>query len=154
MEAKAHKAELDGETGGKPLKRNASRDSRLNHERIGKAIDQANSGLQALTRTDGWSLRRDRCFQMTNRFAWAWKLVDLGIPVVLVYLGFLGATEMSDQGAPLSDGRDWHACVKSHAAGMVPEEIWERPYQTLDGSSFVSRIVSVRQSLTAARMPA
>ena len=32
---------------------------------------------------------------MSNRFAWAWKLADLGVPVVLVYLGFFRALFMT-----------------------------------------------------------
>ncbi len=76
----------------------------------------------------------------------------LGVPVVLVYLGFLGATEMSDQGAPLSNGDYWQGCVLSHAAGTIPEEAWEQRYETRDGTSFVPRILSVQQPLTAARV--
>lgn len=38
---------------------------------------------------------------MSNRFAWAWKLATMEVPVVLVYLGFLNATEMGDQGSLL-----------------------------------------------------
>ncbi len=79
VEAKAHRSELDEETGGKVLKDGASEASRRNHERIGKAIDEANVGLRTLTRTRSWALRRDSCYQMANRFAWAWKLVDLGV---------------------------------------------------------------------------
>ena len=52
---------------------------------------------------------------MSNRFAWAWKLTDLGIPIVLVYLGFLGATEMKDNGQPLADAGAWESIVKRHS---------------------------------------
>jgi hypothetical protein len=40
-----------------------------------------------------WALSRDWCYQMSNRFAWAWKLVELGKPVILIYLGFLAYDE-------------------------------------------------------------
>ena len=100
VEAKAHQAELERESGGKRLERDASRNSRRNHGRIGKAIEEANVGLRSLTGDQEWGLSRDSCYQMANRFAWAWKLASLGMPVVLVYLGFLNAIEMSDEGDP------------------------------------------------------
>jgi hypothetical protein len=41
-----------------------------------------------------WALSRDWCYQMSIRFAWAWKLAGLGKPVILIYLGFLAYDEM------------------------------------------------------------
>ena len=73
VEAKAHRAELDSESGGKRMKLGASSASRQNHERIGKTIEEANEGCQALTRVQAWGLSRDSCYQMANRFAWAWE---------------------------------------------------------------------------------
>ena len=51
--------------------------------------------------------------------------MDLGVPVVLVFLGFLNATEMSDKGHPFCDDADWEACVKAHAKHRVPKGMWE-----------------------------
>lgn len=150
VEAKAHWSELKSE--GKKLDVNASSGSRRNHERIGDAIDKANVGLRKLTGDPTWALSRDEFYQISNRFAWAWKLVDLGVPVVLVYLGFLHADEMSDEGAPFSDHSDWVDCVTTHAKHRVPTTAWGREWKTPTGTSFVTRIVSSRQSLTAARM--
>ena len=44
-------------------------------------------------------------YSLCNRVAWAWKLAQLGVPVVWVYLGFLNATEMLDQGQPSATAR-------------------------------------------------
>jgi len=142
VEAKAHWAELEKEEAGKKLRADASPDSRRNHCRIGNAIEEANAGLRALTNHESWALSRDSCYQMANRFAWAWKLVDLGIPVILVYLGFLDAVEMSDQGDPFSDRSDWTACVKAHARDAVPEGAWERFWSARQGACFVPRIMT------------
>ncbi len=152
VEAKAHDAELEREAGDKKLRAGANCNSRHNHERIGRAIEEANVGLRSLTGDMGWSLSRDSCYQMANRFAWAWKLVSLGMPVVLVYLGFLDAIEMSDESNPFRRHAEWVECVKMHAIGKVPEEAWDRSWMAPDGTSFVPRIMSVRQSLTATRM--
>ena len=152
VEAKAHSAELEKEAGGKRLASNASCDSRRNHERIGGAIEDANVGLRSLTGDPKWALSRDSCYQMANRFVWAWKLASIGMPVVLVYLGFLNAIAMSDEGDPFCRHADWVECVKTHAKGKVPEGAWDRSWKAPGGSCFVPRIMSVRQSLTAARI--
>ena len=71
---------------------------------------------------------------------------------MLVYLGFLNAIEMSDEGEPFFEHADWVDCVKAHAKGKVPEEAWNRDWEAPDGTMFVPRIISVNQSLTAARL--
>jgi len=155
VEAKAHRAELERERGRKKLDGNASPKSLKNHERIGKAIQEANEGLQSITGLEAWGLSRDsyyQYYQMSNRFAWAWKLASLGTPVVLVYLGFLNSIEMSDEGDPFAEHADWVDCVKEHAKGKVPEEAWDRRWELNNVTVFVPRIVSVHQPLTAARM--
>ena len=55
----------------------------------------------------GWHLSRDTHYQLTNRFAWAWTIAMLGVPVVLIYLGFLQANDMRDEGAPFVSAADW-----------------------------------------------
>ena len=149
VEAKAHSAELKSDGKSQP---NASDGSRRNHARIEGAIDEANVGLQQLTNNAGWSLSRDHCYQIANRFAWAWKIAELGVPVVLVYLGFLDALEMSDKGDTFADSEDWERCVRAHAKGQVPDGVWEQPWYTPRGGLFAARIVAVRQPLRAARM--
>ena len=111
VEAKAHWDEFS--ENGKKLSTNTNKE---NHQSIGDAIQEANTALG-----EGWNLSRDSHYQLCNRFAWAWKLSQLGIPVVLVYLGFLHATEMND---PFLNPEDWKKCLLAHAKGIVPEEIW------------------------------
>lgn len=53
-----------------------------------------------------WAISRDSRYQKSNRFAWACKLAGLGLPVVLMYLGFVRADEMRDRRAPLADAGD------------------------------------------------
>jgi hypothetical protein len=70
-----------------------------------------------------WALSRDWNYQMSNRFAWAWKLADLGIPVILVHLGFLNAHEMNDKGRPFADHEDWTRAVMRHSQALFPAEV-------------------------------
>ena len=57
--------------------------------------------------------------------AWSWKLASLGVPVVLIYLGFLHAGEMADKGNPIEDSEAWSRMVKAHSQGLVPETAWD-----------------------------
>jgi hypothetical protein len=128
VEAKAHGGELDEKPTGKrpPTTLNGWK----NHQRIGRAIADASAELQSATGLP-WAVSRDRCYQLSNRFAWSWKLASLGIPVVLVYLGFLDAVEMP-QPRFHSDGKDehcWKSTVLKYSAGVVPPQVWNDGFQ-------------------------
>jgi hypothetical protein len=114
VEAKAHAGELG--RGGKPAGNAA------NHQRIEAAIAEANDALGGAA--NQWRLSCASHYQMCNRFAWAWKVASLGVPVVLVYLGFLRAAEMGE-GAFATDAA-WRECVTKHAREIAPPDIWDR----------------------------
>lgn len=145
IEAKAHDTELIGESAGKRSRAGASRDSMANHERIGSAINSASENLREATALP-WNLSRDSHYQMANRFAWAWKLTQVGFPVVLVYLGFLGAQEMSDRGKPFANASDWEQLVKAHSAPLFPPSVWNRRL-TCNGQALIPLIRSLEQPL-------
>lgn len=138
IEAKAHDQELEGETAGRRLGDKASDDRRRSHAKIGRAIGSACRGLELATSLP-WGISRDSHYQMSNRFAWAWKLTELGIPVVLIYLGFLKATEMSDRGRPFADDADWEQHVRRHSAKLFPGDVWGRSW-TCHGQKFIPLI--------------
>ena len=118
IEAKAYDKEL--KTEGKSF---SSKSSRRNHEQIGGAIDEASHHLRIVTEGD-WNLSRDSHYQLSNRFAWSWKLASLGIPVVLIYLGFLKAYEMTDLGDPFHYESKWSDVLRDHCEGIVDEACW------------------------------
>jgi hypothetical protein len=120
IEAKAHDLELkcDGKSEG----------DAGNDRQILSAIGGANQALNGIV--PGWAITRDSHYQLSNRFAWAWKVASLGVPVILVYLGFLGADEMSRCGQPFSSDQEWKSLMMDHAAELVPEAAWERRLQT------------------------
>lgn len=119
VEAKAHAKEL--KTDGKSFDKDATDGSKDNHDKIGDAIKEANDYLNNETGYK-WNLSRDSHYQLSNRFAWSWKLASMGVPVVLVYLGFLNA----DIGEPFNSYKDWEKCVLTHSKGIVPGEVWEQ----------------------------
>ena len=119
VEAKAHDRELSAS--GKPYP--TTPNGHKNHQQIGVAIQQATADLNRLYPC--WSLSRDSHYQLCNRFAWTWKLTSLGVPVVLIYLGFLHAEDMADRGSPIENHEAWSRIVKEHSQGLVPETVWD-----------------------------
>jgi hypothetical protein len=126
IESKAHDQELiKEETGRKNIESPVAGNSRRNLMRIDWAIRDASVALSEDTGLP-WALSRDWNYQMSNRFAWAWKLTDLGIPVIVVYLGFLKADEISDLGKPFTDSMDWQNVVTRHSQALFPASVWDR----------------------------
>jgi hypothetical protein len=136
VEAKAHRGELhrDGKDPG----------NSENDKCISAAVAAANYALGGAAA--GWNLCTDTHYQLCNRFAWAWKIASLGVPVVLVYLGFLDADEMGDGALPTPEA--WRSCLIAHADGVVPLGAWEQRLPA-GGSWFVPIIRAARVSAVA-----
>lgn len=115
VEAKAHKSEFSDDRCGATNQRN--------YQRIKVALNEANEALCALV--PGFSLSADSFYQLSNRFAFAWKLVSMGVPVVLVYLGFINAHEMED---PFKSDIEWREHVLSRSRAIIPEKAWNRTF--------------------------
>jgi len=122
VEAKAHEKELTEESHGKKLKVDATYDSEKNHASIGVAIHEANNGIKDM----GFevSISRDNCYQLSNRVGHAWWLANQGIPVVLLYLGFLDCQDMNDGKNKLFHSpKDWEDCFLNHAKQVGVDSI-------------------------------
>lgn len=139
VEAKAHSNELSGAGKSKPTTDNGWK----NHARIGSAIEEANTGLRRVA-GGTWQLSRDEHYQLANRFAWSWKLASLGVPVVLIYLGFLNAKEMARDGVLFRSKSDWTRTLKDHARGVADEACWGK-HLKVNGTSLrpVIRVAEV-----------
>lgn len=125
VEAKAHHKELNGESKGKQLKKDASQDSLANHAKIGITIEEANAGINKII--GGVSISRDKCYQLSNRVAHAWWLANHDIPVVLIYLGFLNAEDMNYGGRKLfKNHEDWETCFIDHAVKVGADRILDK----------------------------
>ena len=143
IEAKAHVNELSPR-GKTPPKASASDDSQKNHERIDRAIKEAAIGLQSATGKD-WNISRDTHYQLSNRFAWSWKLVSLCIPVVLVYLGFLNAQDMT--GKELFRSCDhWEKALMDYSKDVIDNTCWGK-WLEFDGVPLLPLIRACNQSL-------
>ncbi|NLO44871.1 MAG: hypothetical protein GX106_07990 [Candidatus Cloacimonetes bacterium] len=140
VEAKAHAAENSS-----AAKTKNSTTNEDNHERIAEAIIEAKNNLEIITDLK-FGIQRDRYYQMSNRFAWTWKLADLGIPVVLVYLGFLNAKDMEAKGKIMfKNHNDFVASMtKGDPAKIVDPNAWEKKFEVGDGEKKTPFIALLR----------
>lgn len=121
VEAKAHSAELSSAAKPRPRTSNGAKNDRRTRE----SMAGANGALNRIL--PGWRLSCDSHYQMANRFAWAWKLASIGVPTVLMYMGFTRAAEMADRGEPFADGKAWEKAVREHSADIAPSSVWDDP---------------------------
>ncbi len=136
VEAKAHTQELKVEDQVKASPRNRAR--------IAECIEGANSALEAWTGLH-WALSHEHRYQMANRFAWSWKLTELGYPVILIYLGFLGAEEMRSgrEQSPFDNHAEWEDLVQAQSEPLFPAAVWDCRLE-IRGQSLVPRICSIK----------
>ena len=121
VEAKAHVAEMSHE--GKPVP--STGNGLRNHASVASAVSESSIQLNAVS--PGFSLSISSHYQLCNRFAWSWKLASMGIPVVLVYLGFLNTEDMAHRGREIFESASaWERAVHDYADGIVPGDAWER----------------------------
>ena len=52
--------------------------------RIARRTEESNASLAQQTEL-GWALPHEHHYQMASRFAWSWKLMEGGYPVILVF---------------------------------------------------------------------
>lgn len=121
VEAKANVPELSPL--GKPSTSAPSAASQENHERIGTAIAEACDALGRLGVAT--KISRDTHYQLSNRLAFTWKLASLGVPTVLVYLGFVGDSGIADAGEPFANEEHWKKAFADYASTVVPANVFE-----------------------------
>jgi hypothetical protein len=119
IEAKAHVGELKANDAC-----GATNDD--NRQTIRNEIAKVSTALGS-----GWRLSAESHYQLSSRFAWAWKVASLGVPVVLVYLGFLNADEMN---RPFADHQAWERCLLAYAESTVPRDVWNSSRISIDGT--------------------
>lgn len=117
VEAKSHHGEL--ETCGKAFGAASNPD---NHRKIAESIDLANRSLNAIA--PGFRLSRDAYYQISNRVAWGWRLAALGLPVTLLYLGFLNDSYWSSDA--FESPADWTSAARRYLGNVIPLEVLGR----------------------------
>ena len=132
VEAKAHKDEFDCR--GKILEPTASIESQQNHQQIVECLNEANVALNDIC--DGeFNLSVDTHYQLANRVAHLWKLATCGIPVVLLYLGFVGDTEIRK--TYFQSDKDWQKAMGDYMQGLVPPSFLNQQHDTEGGGTML-----------------
>jgi hypothetical protein len=126
VEAKAHANEFDCKGKARTLGKAWDSQTRTdeNHDRIGLAIEEASIALSHAY--PGISISRDRCYQLSNRIAMAWKLASIGVPSTLVFLGFTGDSEIAKAGSYFADDAHWQLAFDSYASSSIPQKYLDR----------------------------
>jgi hypothetical protein len=137
VEAKAHEGEIADDRCGAT--------DPDNFRQIEQALADATLAWNGLM--PGFSLSANSHYQMSNRFAFAWKLATMRVPVVLVYLGFLNAEEMTGCSL-LRDHAQWRKCVVERSRGVIPETAWDRTFD-IDGTPLTVLIRSAEVRIQA-----
>lgn len=118
-EAKAHEAEFSDDRSGATNPENS--------QQIENALAEATVAWNALA--SGFALSAHSHYQISNRFAFAWKVAKMGTPVVLLYLGFLDAQEMEGGSRILlKDHAQWRRCLRARSKGTIPEDVWDKTF--------------------------
>lgn len=139
VEAKAHLKELC------PALDKCGSTNPGNRKQIFRALAEAATELE-MTTGKPWNLSRDHHYQISNRFAWSWKLASLRIPVVLLYLGFLNAEEMADQKSLFHTKDEWEMSLKGYGSEIVDNNCW-REWQYVVGTPLLPLIRAYDQQL-------
>lgn len=128
VEAKAHFGELNKESKGKPFdSKNVTAKSTANQIRIKNAIEQAKNKINNTIAPDRISISIDKYYQLSNRLAHAWWLANEGIPVVLMYLGFLDCHDMNDGKYKLLNSQEeWEDCFLKHAEQVGVDSVIDK----------------------------
>jgi hypothetical protein len=109
VEAKAHKSELTRE--GKKNNSLENSNSDFNHKNIEACIKESNKYLP------DFKMSINSHYQLSNRISSAWKLTTLGIPVILLYIGFTEDKYFNDH---FIDNNDWKKEFNKYISGIVP----------------------------------
>lgn len=142
VEAKANVPELAA--GRQKATPSGSAASQANDVRIRAALKEASLGLQQ------WCpdirLSADDGYQLSNRIAFAWKLASLGIPTVLLYLGFCGDQGIRDVGEPYANDPHWQGEVRSHLTKLGAQPLLEQRVECAAPMWLAIRSRAVRDS--------
>lgn len=123
VEAKAHLDELNENDKCKAGKEN---------------YDNIKSELDYINKSAVWKLSTDSHYQLSNRLAWAWKLTSMGVPVILIYLGFLNAKEMIGRKI-FNSHQQWEDTITKYSTDVLPSKAWNKEY--LIGNDYMRLLI-------------
>jgi hypothetical protein len=100
-----------------------------NHDKIGNAISEARGALSNFC--SNISISRDTHYQLSNRIAYTWKLATVGIPTILLYLGFINDPAWMPQNDHFRTKHDWLEAIQCYFAEVGANELLAKKKVTL-----------------------
>jgi hypothetical protein len=131
VEAKAHESELDWNGKRALVAETDSPQAWVNDGSIRAAIGEAQGWFAQVAGPT--TLTADTHYQLANRLASAYKVASVGVPVVLLYLGFTGDTYFRDS---IRDADHWQQLMRGYLHGVVPPDLPGRALAHKSGGSF------------------
>jgi hypothetical protein len=136
VEAKANASELSRSGKAKASKRGRTAESEVaseeNAAQIAQAIGQACTALAS--QLPDIAIGPESHYQFSNRMAYAWKLATLGVPTVLLYVGFTGDKGLRGY---LKSDEKWKSRFSRYVLRVCPSGLTEKPIQTGDSQFWV-----------------
>lgn len=114
VEAKAHKSEF-AKSGKKRLDLEATSQAKRNLKNIEDRIKEACDSLNKNYKT--FNISTDKYYQLSNRIAFAWKLKQLNVSVILIYLGFTCDADFNDS---FEDHVHWEKEFNNYIKDSIP----------------------------------
>lgn len=104
------------------------------HDKIGDAVSEAKGALSNFC--SDIKISRDNHYQLSNRIAYAWKLASMGIPTILLYLGFTSDPAWISARDHFDSKQQWHDAIQGCFAEVGAEDLLrQRRIQLKNGSS-------------------
>lgn len=151
VEAKAHLGELSELDHKSPPDPKSAR-ARANDYCVRLRLCEASLGLTDLG-IGRFRLSADSHYQLSNRLAYLWKLASDGVPVILLYLGWLKSPDWPKD--PFRDARHWEQIVVDHMKTVAPKEFIGRTFPTNSGGTMqmIVRSLDAKEVSMMSRRP-
>jgi hypothetical protein len=131
VEAKAHEREMSEQNTKSPPEP-GNQDAKENDEQIRRRIHTTNTSLNRLG-LGTFRLSADNHYQLANRLAYTIKLSSLGIPVVLIYLGFIEDSYFKTD--HFRSPEHWQRVIGGYLQGVVPQSFPDQIFTPKDGGA-------------------
>lgn len=108
-------------------------DKLRHHDKIGDAVSEARGALSNYC--SDVMVSRDNHYQLSNRIAYTWKLASMGIPTILLYLGFINDPAWISINDHFKSDQKWIEETKNYFAQVGASELLDKKIVTLNNGS-------------------
>ena len=108
-------------------------DKLRHHDKIGDAVSEARGAISNFC--SDVKISRDYHYQLSNRIAYTWKLASLGIPTILLYLGFTNDPAWKAKQDHFESKQQWNEALQNYFAQVGAENVLHRGRVNLNNGS-------------------